>query len=210
MSEENSKDFAARGVAGRIAHAFMDSKLTPLIVVASVLLGVFAVAMLPREEEPQIQVPMMDVMVALPGASAQEVEERATRPMEKLLWEVPGVEYLYSQSREGEALTIVRFKVGSDPDASLVKVSEKLRAHRDRLPHGVEFPLIKPRSIDDVPILALTFHSGRYDHLTLRRLASQVESLLARSPALRNRPTAATRCSGSAPTNLAGSNSTSA
>jgi multidrug efflux pump subunit AcrB len=160
----------------------MDSKLTPLIVVASVLLGVFAVAMLPREEEPQIQVPMMDVMVALPGASAQEVEERATRPMEKLLWEVPGVEYLYSQSREGEALTIVRFKVGSDPDASLVKVSEKLRAHRDRLPHGVEFPLIKPRSIDDVPILALTFHSGRYDHLTLRRLASQVDDAVKQVP----------------------------
>ena len=182
MSDENSKDFAARGVAGRIAHAFMDSKLTPLIVVASVLLGVFAVAMLPREEEPQIQVPMMDVMVALPGASAQEVEERATRPMEKLLWEVPGVEYLYSQSREGEALTIVRFKVGSDPDASLVKVSEKLRAHRDRLPHGVEFPLIKPRSIDDVPILALTFHSGRYDHLTLRRLASQVDDAVKQVP----------------------------
>ena len=182
MSEENSKDFAARGVAGRIAHAFIDSKLTPLIVVASVLLGVFAVAMLPREEEPQIQVPMMDVMVALPGASAQEVEERATRPMEKLLWEVPGVEYLYSQSREGEALTIVRFKVGSDPDASLVKVSEKLRAHRDRLPHGMEFPLIKPRSIDDVPILALTFHSGRYDHLTLRRLASQVDDAVKQVP----------------------------
>ena len=138
--------------------------------------------MLPREEEPQIQVPMMDVMVALPGASAQEVEERATRPMEKLLWEVPGVEYLYSQSREGEALTIVRFKVGSDPDASLVKVSEKLRAHRDRLPHGVEFPLIKPRSIDDVPILALTFHSGRYDHLTLRRLASQVDDAVKQVP----------------------------
>lgn len=170
------------GLAGRIAHAFIDSKLTPLIVVASVLLGAFAVLMLPREEEPQIRVPMMDVMVAMPGASAGEVEERATRPMEKLLWEVPGVEYLYSQSREGEALTIVRFKVGSDPDASLVKVSEKLRANLDRMPHGVAFPLIKPRSIDDVPILALTFHSERYDHLTLRRLASQVDDAVKQVP----------------------------
>ncbi|NBP24896.1 MAG: efflux RND transporter permease subunit, partial [Proteobacteria bacterium] len=170
------------GLAGRIAHAFIDSKLTPLVVVASVLLGAFAVLMLPREEEPQIRVPMMDVMVAMPGASAGEVEERATRPMEKLLWEVPGVEYLYSQSREGEALTIVRFKVGSDPDASLVKVSEKLRANLDRMPHGVAFPLIKPRSIDDVPILALTFHSERYDHLTLRRLASQVDDAVKQVP----------------------------
>jgi multidrug efflux pump subunit AcrB len=170
------------GLAGRIAHAFIDSKLTPLIVVASVLLGVFAVLMLPREEEPQIKVPMIDVMVAMPGFSAQEVEERATRPMEKLLWELPGVEYLYSQSHEGEALTIVRFKVGSDPDASLVKVSEKLRANFDRVPHGVAFPLIKPKSIDDVPILALTFHSARYDHLTLRRLAAQVDDAVKQVP----------------------------
>jgi multidrug efflux pump subunit AcrB len=173
---------SAHGLAGRIAHAFIDSKLTPLVVIASVLLGAFAVFMLPREEEPQIKVPMIDVMVAMPGFSAQEVEERATRPMEKLLWELPGVEYLYSQSHEGEALTIVRFKVGSDPDASLVKVSEKLRANFDRVPHGVAFPLIKPKSIDDVPILALTFHSARYDHLTLRRLAAQVDDAVKQVP----------------------------
>lgn len=182
MSQNPSNTSSVHGLAGRIAHAFIDSKLTPLIVFASVLLGAFAVLMLPREEEPQILVPMMDVMVAMPGSSAQEVEERATRPMEKLLWEVPGVEYLYSQSREGEALTIVRFQVGSDPDASLVKVSEKLRANRDRMPYGVAFPLIKPRSIDDVPILALTFHSGRYDHLTLRRLVAQVDDAVKQVP----------------------------
>jgi multidrug efflux pump subunit AcrB len=163
------------GIAGRIARAFIDSKLTPLIVIAAVLLGAFAVVMLPREEEPQIKVPMIDVLVAMPGFSAKEVEERATRPMEKLLWEIPGVEYLYSTSREAEALVIVRFKVGSDPETSLVRVTEKLRANFDRIPHGVSFPLIKPKSIDDVPILALTFHSARYDHLTLRRLVAQVD-----------------------------------
>ena len=182
MNREPSDASRVHGLAGRIAHAFIDSKLTPLVVVASVLLGAFAILMLPREEEPQIRVPMMDVMISMPGSSASEVEERATRPMEKLLWEVPGVEYLYSQSREGEALTIVRFKVGSDPDASLVKVSEKLRANQDRMPHGVAFPLIKPRSIDDVPILALTFHSARYDHLTLRRLVSQVDDAVKQVP----------------------------
>ncbi len=161
---------------------FIDSKLTPLVVVASVLLGAFAVLMLPREEEPQIKVPMIDVLVAMPGFSAREVEERATRPMEKLLWEIPGVEYLYSQSHEGQALTIVRFKVGSDPDASLVQVTEKLRANFDRVPHGVAFPLIKPKSIDDVPILALTFHSTRYDHLALRRLVAQVDDVVKQVP----------------------------
>ena len=86
------------GIAGKLAGAFIKSKLTPLIVAASVLLGIGAVVMLPREEEPQIIVPMVDVMVQMPGASAKEVEERVTRPMEKLLWEIPGVEYIYSTS----------------------------------------------------------------------------------------------------------------
>ena len=101
------------GVAGRIARAFINSKLTPLIIIAAVLLGVAAVVLLPREEEPQIKVPMIDVKVTMAGFSAKEVEERATRPMEKLLWEIPGVEYIYSTSRDSESLVIVRFKVGS-------------------------------------------------------------------------------------------------
>ncbi len=104
------------GVAGRIARAFINSKLTPLIVIAAILLGVAAVVLLPREEEPQIKVPMIDVMVNMAGFSAKEVEERATRPMEKLLWEIPGVEYIYSTSRDSESLVIVRFKVGSNPE----------------------------------------------------------------------------------------------
>ena len=170
------------GIAGRVAQTFIDSKLTPLIIIASVLLGLVAVLMLPREEEPQIKVPIVDVLVAMPGFSAKEVEERATRPMEKLLWEIPGVEYLYSTSRPGESLVIVRFKVGEDVERSLVKLTEKLRSNFDRIPHGVSFPLIKPRSIDDVPILALTFHSQRYDHLTLRRLVSQIDDSVKQVP----------------------------
>jgi len=163
------------GIAGRIAAAFIHSKLTPLVVVSSVLLGLLAVVMLPREEEPQIKVPVVDVMVAMPGFTAREVEERATRPMEKLLWEIPGVEYVYSTSRDGESMVIVRFRVGEDMEASLVKLNQKLASNFDRIPHGVTQPLIKPKSIDDVPILALTFHSARYDHLTLRRLVAQVD-----------------------------------
>jgi len=163
------------GLAGRIARAFIDSKLTPLVIITSILLGVAAVFLLPREEEPQIKVPMVDVLVAMPGFSAREVEERATRPMEKLLWEIPGVEYIYSTSREGESLAIVRFKVGEDIESSLVKLTTKLQSNFDRIPPGVSFPLIKPKSIDDVPILALTFHSPETDHFTLRRIVAQVD-----------------------------------
>ncbi|MFA7002811.1 MAG: efflux RND transporter permease subunit [Verrucomicrobiia bacterium] len=170
------------GFAGRVARAFIDSKLTPLIVITSVLLGAAAVVLLPREEEPQIKVPMVDVLVAMPGFTAKEVEERATRPMEKLLWEIPGVEYIYSTSRPGESLAIVRFKVGENVEESLVKLNQKLQSNFDRIPPGVTQPLIKPKSIDDVPILALTFHSARYDHLTLRRLAAQVDDAVKQVP----------------------------
>ena len=169
-------------MAGRIARAFIDSKLTPLIIIASVLLGLFAVLLLPREEEPQIKVPMVDVLVTMPGAGAKEVEERVTRPMEKLLWEIPGVEYIYSTSSEGQSLVIVRFKVGEDMELSLVKLNQKLQSNYDKIPHGVSQPLIKAWSIDDVPILALTFHSARYDHLTLRRLVAQVDDAVKQVP----------------------------
>jgi multidrug efflux pump subunit AcrB len=180
-SEEKSSG-AHLGIAGRIVQSFIDSKLTLLIVIASLLLGVFAVVMLPREEEPQIKVPMVDVLVSMPGFHAKEVEERATRPMEKLLWEIPGVEYIYSTSSEGQAVVIVRFKVGENMESSLVKLNQKLQQNFDRIPHGVSTPLIKARTIDDVPILALTFHSARYDHLALRRLVAQVDDAVKQVP----------------------------
>lgn len=166
------------GFAGRVASLFIDSKLTPIIVAASLLLGLFSILMLPREEEPQIKVPMIDVLVSMPGADAKDVENRATRPMEKLLWEIPNVEYLYSTVMPGSSMTVVRFKVGSDLDASLVALNQKLETNFDRIPIGVAQPLIKPRTIDDVPILALTFHSSVHDHYTLRRLAAQVDDAI--------------------------------
>ena len=182
MTEHSHPANGSVGLAGKIAHAFIDSKLTPLIVITAVLLGLAAIVLLPREEEPQIKVPMIDVMVNMAGFTAKEVEERATRPMEKLLWEIPGVEYIYSTSRDSESLVIVRFKVGSDPQTSLVALTEKLRSNMDRIPHGVSAPLVKPKSIDDVPILALTFHSARYDHLTLRRLVAEVDDAVKAVP----------------------------
>src|SRR5581483_367319 len=160
--------------AGRIAAAFVSSKLTPLFVLASILLGVFAVVKLPREEEPQIIVPMIDIFVEMPGASAREVEERVTKPMEKLLWEIPGVEYIYSTSSPGMSMAVVRFLVGEDQEKAIVRLNQKIFANLDLIPPGASPPLIKPRSIDDVPILAITLWSKRYGDYGLRRLAAQL------------------------------------
>ncbi|MBI5587347.1 MAG: efflux RND transporter permease subunit [Deltaproteobacteria bacterium] len=165
---------SAVGISGKIAKAFIKSKLTPLIVIASLLLGVFAVVVTPREEEPQIAVPMIDVFVSYPGASAKEVEERVTAPMEKLLWEIKGVEYVYSIASPGGNLTIVRFYVGEGMETSLVKLYNKLMANYDSIPQGVSRPLVKPRSIDDVPILSVTLWSDRYSGYDLRSVATVV------------------------------------
>ena len=162
------------GPAGRVAQAWISSKLTPLLICAALLIGGFAVWKLPREEEPQIVVPMIDVFVQMPGASAHEVEERVTRPMEKLLWEIPGVEYIYSTTSPGMSMAIVRFYVGQDEEKSIVRLNQKLLANFDLIPPGASPPLVKPRSIDDVPILALTLSSRRYGDFELRRLAAQL------------------------------------
>ena len=170
------------GLAGRVAAASIPSKLTPLLIVGSMALGAFAVAALPREEEPQIVVPMVDVFVALPGASPTEVEQRVTRPMEKLLWEIPGVEYLYSTSSPGQSMVVVRFLVGEDQERALVRLNQKLQANADRIPPGASPPIVKPRSIDDVPIVALTLWGRSYDDDVLRRLAVQLREALAEVP----------------------------
>ena len=162
------------GFAGRLASAFLSSHLTPLTVLASIMLGLLAVALTPREEEPQIIVPMVDVMVAMPGAAPREVEERLTTPLEKMLWGVPGVEYLYSTSFHGAALITVRFKVNEPLEPSLVKVYDQMIAHLPERPEGASPPLVALRTIDDVPFLALTFYSERRDGFELRRIAQEV------------------------------------
>src|SRR5207253_10870912 len=164
-SDSNWGIRSSRGLrlAGRIAHAFIDSKLTPLIIVAALLLGAFAILETPREEEPQIVVPMLDVFVQMPGASAQEVAQRVSLPMEKLLREVPGVEYIYSISHPGVSMLIVRFYVGTKEEDAIVEVYNKLHTNFDRIPPGVSQPIIKNRSIDDVPIMALTLWGTDYD-----------------------------------------------
>src|SRR5579859_7810347 len=176
------KDARTLGPAGKFAQAWIGSKLTPLMIVASLLLGAFVVWKLPREEEPQIVVPMVDIFVQMPGASAREVEERLTKPMEKLLWEIPGVEYIYSTSSPGMSLAIVRFYVGQDEEKSIVRLNQKLSANYDLIPPGATPPLVKPRSIDDVPILALTLSSRRYGDFELRAIAAQVHDTIKQVP----------------------------
>jgi multidrug efflux pump subunit AcrB len=170
------------GLAGRLAHAFLDSKLTPLVIVASLALGVFAVAIIPREEDPQILVPMLDIATAMPGASPAEVEERVTLPIEKLVHQISGVEYVYSTSSPGQSLVIVRFLVGTPQEDALIKVYSKLYSNFDQIPPGVSQPIIKARSIDDVPILSLTLWGEHYDGYQLRAIADEVQHSIEQIP----------------------------
>lgn len=165
-------------LAGRIAHTFVDSKLTPLVIAAALLLGAFSVQQTPREEEPQIAVPMLDVFVKMPGASAAEVAQRASVPMEKLLRDIPGVEYAYSVSRPGFSLVTVRFYVGTNEEEAIVKTYNKLYSNFNGIPQGVSQPIIKVRSIDDVPILALTLWGKNYDAYQRRLIAAELDDTL--------------------------------
>jgi multidrug efflux pump subunit AcrB len=173
---------ASVGLAGRLAGAFLHSKLTPLIIVTSLLLGLDAIIALPREEEPQIIVPMIDVFVNLPGASPTEVEQRITRPLERRLWEVPGVEYLYSTSSPGRSMLVVRFLVGQDEERALVRLDQKLAGSVGELPPGASSPVVQSRSIDDVPVMTLTLWGKNYDDLRLRQMAGQLRDSLKEVP----------------------------
>jgi multidrug efflux pump subunit AcrB len=165
-------------LAGRIARGFISSKLTPLVIIAALLLGAFSILQTPREEEPQIVVPMLDVFVQMPGASSDEVAQRVGLPMERLLREVPGVEYIYSISHPGLSMLVVRFYVGTKEEDAIIQTYNKLYSNLDRIPPGVSQPIIKVRSIDDVPILALTLWGKNYDSYRLRQIAGELENSL--------------------------------
>lgn len=178
----NIKDESKLGPAGKLAKLFVTSRLTPLLIIASILLGVMAVWLTPREEEPQIRVPMVDIMIPFPGASPAEVEERVTTPAEQYLWGIPDVEYVYSVSRPGGALITLRFKVGTDLEPAVVRIHHKLREHMVEKPEGVEFPMVRSYTIDDVPFLALTFHSAKADDYALRQTAQEFSKHLSEIP----------------------------
>ncbi len=170
------------GTAGRIGQMFLESKLTPLIVVASLLLGLFAIIVTPSEEEPQIKVPMIDVMVGFPGATAEELEHTVITPLEKLLYEIENVEYIYSISNPSGGLIVVRFLVGTDPDQAAVRVHTKIQSAVDTMPAGVMPPVVKPRTIDDVPVVAYTLWSQQASPAELRQVADEIKVELTRHP----------------------------
>ena len=162
------------GIAGKLAKQFINSKITPLLMVASLLVGIMATFMTPREEEPQIVVPMVDLYIPYPGAAPAEVEARVARPIERTLTEIPGVDYVYSTSMPDFALVTVRYKVGEDAERSMVKLWSTLMKNMDKMPQGVQFPLMKKVSIDDVPVLNLTFWSKTKNPYELRQSAAAV------------------------------------
>jgi multidrug efflux pump subunit AcrB len=177
------------GISGRIARFFQDSQLTPLAALVALLLGVFAVLVTPREEEPQIDVTMANVFVPFPGASVRDVEALVATPAEQVLAQMPGIEHVYSISRPGMAVLTVQFKVGVPRTEAIVRLRDTLAANRDWVSPelGVLEPIIKPRGIDDVPVVALTLYSddpskGAYE---LERVAHAIESDLKRVPGTR-------------------------
>jgi multidrug efflux pump subunit AcrB len=162
------------GIAGKLAKQFINSKITPLLMVASLLVGIMATFMTPREEEPQIVVPMVDLYIPYPGATPAEVESRVAKSVERTLTEIPGVDYVYSTSMPDFAVVTVRYKVGEDAEKSMVKLWSTLMKNMDKMPSGVQFPLMKKVSIDDVPVLNLTFWSKTKDPFELRKTAVEV------------------------------------
>ena len=160
------------GIAGRIAHAFIDSKLTPLLIAASLGLGALALLATPREEEPQIRVPMVDVKIAFPGAEPAEVDSRVVQLLERAMWGLAGVEHVYSTAGRGFALVTVRFRVNESNEESLVKVYERLNGLP--LPPGSLPPAVELHAIDDVPFLALTLWSPKQTSDELRPLAAEL------------------------------------
>ena len=168
------------GIAGRIANFFIKSKLTVLLMIVFMVIGVYSSFLIPREEEPQIDVAMADIFVGYPGASPTEVESRVVKPLESLVSNIPGVEYVYSTSSKEGGMVIVQFYVGEDIERSFVKLYNEMSKHMDQMPPGVTMPLIKPRAIDDVPMLGLTLWSESYDDYQLKRIADELTQEIAK------------------------------
>lgn len=164
------------GFAGRIAEFFMNSKLTILLMVALMIIGVYSSTLIPREEEPQIIVPMADVMVGYPGASPKEVESKVVKPLEKIISNIKGVEHVHSMAMNGQAMIIVQFYVGEDTERSYVKLYDELMKNKNIFPKGVYEPMVKTRSIDDVPMLGLTLWSEKYNDFQLRQISEELSS----------------------------------
>ncbi len=176
-------------ISGKITEYFINSQLTVLLMAATAILGLFALWLTPREENPQIVVPAANVMVQLPGASAKEVEELVSKRLEAKLWEIPGVEDVYSVSMNSLAVVTVKFLVGQDKERSFVKLYDKLMSNMDFSPPGASQPLVKPIDVDDVPIVAITLSGSAgadYDDSQLRFVADHLLDELRKVPGVGN------------------------
>ncbi|MDD4099316.1 MAG: efflux RND transporter permease subunit, partial [Lentisphaeria bacterium] len=162
----------------RLVQLFLHGPLSGIFIAAGLAAGIVALLATPREEDPQIIVPMADVAVAFPGHSPQETEQLVTRPLERLLWQIDGVEHVYSNSRRDQAMVTVRFHVGEDRDRAMVKLRDKIEENLDVVPIGVAGWRIIPVSINDVPIVTLTLSGGGYDSGQLRRMAEELAAHL--------------------------------
>ncbi len=165
-----------QGIAQHIAKLFINSKLTVLLMIAFLFVGIYSYTIIPREEEPQIEVPIADIFVGYPGASPLEVESRIAKPLEKMLSNIKGIEHIYSTSMNEQAMLIVQFYVGEDIERSLVKLYNEIMKHMDQMPQGVTMPLVKTRAIDDVPMMSLTLWSKEYDDFMIKRIAQEVDN----------------------------------
>ncbi|MEZ4945537.1 MAG: efflux RND transporter permease subunit [Cyclobacteriaceae bacterium] len=164
------------GISGKVASFFINSKLTILLMVAMMLIGVYSSFLIPREEEPQIIVPMADIMIGYPGASPTEMESRVVKPLEKIISNIKGVEHVHSMAMNGQAVMVIQFYVGEDTERSYVKLYDELEKNKHIFPEEVYQPVVKTRSIDDVPMLGITLWSTTYDDFQLRQIAEEVTS----------------------------------
>jgi multidrug efflux pump subunit AcrB len=165
-----------QGISGKIANFFINSKLTILLMVALMVIGSYSSMLIPREEEPQINVPMADIMVGYPGASPSEVETRVIKPLEKIISNIKGVEHIHAMAMNGQAMIVVQFYVGEDTERSYVKLYDELMKHEHEFPKTVMKPMVKTRSIDNVPMLGLTLWSEKYSDFELRQMAEEVSN----------------------------------
>ena len=170
------------GIAGRIACNFIDSPITPLMMVAALFIGLLGLMFTPRQEDPEISVPMVDLYVQYPGASAEQVTSLVTEPLERIMSQIPGVRHVYSASQRGQAIVTVRFLVGEPLGPSIVKVHDKIQSNLDKIPPGVAMPLVKPKGINDVPVVTITLSSDSVDDAALRTLGVDVLQRLREVP----------------------------
>jgi len=175
------------GIAGSLTRSFISSPLTPLFLLASLALGLIALVALPREEEPQISVPMVDIHIEANGLNAEDAVKLVTEPLETIVKAIDGVEHVYSQTMDDRVLVTARFLVGTSADAAILRVHEKIRANLDRIPVGIPEPLIVGRGIDDVAIVVVTLTpepeaSERWTANGLTRLARELQTEIAKLP----------------------------